>query len=311
MDGYTDQSFRMLVREIEPRAVVFTEFLSADGICYGAKPILKALELDKRESPLVVQIFGKDPVTLAKAAQYVEAQGADAVDVNMGCPAKKVVNSMHGSYLMKNIDLACEIVSEMKKVVQIPVSVKTRLGWADSSRLIPFAKQLESAGIDNITIHGRTYEQAFTGKADWSAIYELKNALSIPVIGNGDVKDWESAKKLLGNLDGVMVGRATFGNPWVMKEVADYLYDGKKWSSKDMSFLERVDIIKKHVTLAWEAKAYRGMLEIRKHLASYVKGVPGAGGFRSRLVLVESPEEAHGILDEIVEVLTSHDKIQP
>jgi len=300
MDGYTDQAFRLLIRAIEPRAVVFTEFLSADGIAYGAKPILEALKLKKQESPLVVQIFGKDPDILAKAALYVQNAGADAVDVNMGCPAKKVVNSMHGSALMKDIDLACKIVERMKQAVQIPVSVKTRLGWEDDEQLIPFVKRLVDAGLDHITIHGRTYKQAFKGEACWDAIYELKKAIPITVMGNGDIKGWKSTEEKLGNLDGVMVGRSTFGNPWVIKEIADFLYDAKKWDSLSLPFEEKVPAIHAHLDAAWETKGFRGMLEMRKHLAAYVRGVEGAAKFRAQVVQISSPDEAKVILENII-----------
>lgn len=300
MDGYTDQAFRLLVRAIEPRAVVFTEFLSADGIAHNAKPILEALKLKKTESPIVVQIFGKDPDILAKAALYVQNAGADAVDVNMGCPAKKVVNSLHGSALMQNIDLACEIVARMKATVDIPVSVKTRLGWEDEHNLIPFVKRLVDAGLDHITIHGRTYKQAFKGDAWWDPIYELKKAVPITVMGNGDIKSWQSAEEKIGNLDGVMIGRATFGNPWVIKEVADFLYDGKKWNSLEMPFEEKLPAIFTHLDAAWETKGFKGMLEMRKHLASYVRGVHGASAYRSHLVQISSPDEAKQILETIL-----------
>lgn len=306
MDGYTDQPFRLLVREIEPRAVVFTEFLSADGIVYGAAPIMKDLQLEKQESPLVVQIFGKDPEILAKAALFVQERGADAIDVNMGCPAKKVVNSLHGSALMKNIDLACRIVERMKSTVQIPVSVKTRLGWEDSENLIPFVSRLVEAGLDHITIHGRTYSQAFKGEADWSAIYELKKAIPITVMGNGDVKSWETAKEKLGNLDGVMIGRATFGNPWLIKEIVNHFYDGGTWSASSMTFEEKLPMIIRHIELCHKYKGDRGMLEIRKHLASYVRGVHSASTFRPQLVTVPSPQEAIRLVTHIAELEREH-----
>lgn len=300
MDGYTDQAFRLLIREIEPRTIVFTEFLSADGICYGAKPILKALELRKEESPIVVQMFGKDPDIFAKAALYIESKGADAIDVNMGCPAKKVVNSMHGSALMKDVDLACKIIERMKQTVKVPISVKTRLGWENDEQLIPFVQRLVNAGLDHITIHGRTYSQAFRGEAYWDPIYELKKAVSVTVLGNGDVKDAHSAAQKLGNLDGVMVGRATFGNPWIMKEIAMKLIDGQDWDSSSLTFAEKIPTILHHMQLLWDTKGTRGMLEARKHLAAYVKGVHGASLYRSQLVRVNHPDEVKEILAQIV-----------
>lgn len=302
MDGYTDQPFRLLVREIEPRAVLFTEFLSADGIVHGAKTILHSLNLLPEEAPLVVQIFGKEPEILAKAAVLIEQRGANAVDVNMGCPAKKVVNSLHGSALMKDIDRACRIVDTMKKAVNIPVSVKTRLGWENSESLIPFVKRLIDAGLDHITIHGRTYSQAFKGEAQWEDIYELKKSIPITVLGNGDVQGWESARDKINNLDGVMVGRSTFGNPWVIKEVAKYLLDGEIWDSKQLSFLEKAPVIKRHIELSERCKGGRGMLEIRKHLASYVRGVHSAASFRMKLVTVESAAAAIALIEEIEEL---------
>lgn len=300
MDGYTDQAFRLLVRHIEPRSIVFTEFLSADGICYGARPILQALELRPEESPIVVQMFGKDPDIFAKAALYVEAKGATAIDVNMGCPAKKVVNSMHGSALMREVDLACRIIEKMKQTVKVPISVKTRLGWEDDSKLISFVQRLVDAGLDHVSIHGRTYNQAFRGEAVWDAIYELKKAVPITVVGNGDVVDGASARAKLGNLDGVMVGRATFGNPWIMKEVAHALLDNKEWRSATLTFAEKIPTIRTHMELLWNTKGKRGMLEARKHLAAYVKGVHGASTYRSQLVTVEHPDEVYRILDEIM-----------
>jgi len=300
MDGYTDAAFRLMVRSLDPRIITFTEFLSADGIMYGAKPIMRALELKPEESPIVVQIFGKDPQVLAKAAKLVEERGADAVDVNMGCPAKKIVNSLHGSALMKNIDLACQIVDAMKKAVSIPVSVKTRLGWDDETKLIPFVQQLENAGLDHITIHGRTYAQAFKGEANWDPIYELKKNVGITVMGNGDVMDTASAVDKLGNLDGLMVGRATFGNPWLMKELAKHFFDGVRFDSFALPFKERIPLIKRHLELAYEAKGDHGVIEMRKHLAKYIHGIHGASQFRSRLVQVTTVDEAKGILDEVL-----------
>lgn len=225
MDGYTDSAFRQLVKQIEPRTLCFTEFISSDFLFFRPQEYRKFLTFTASEQPLVVQLFGKDPEHFREAALVAEQSGAAAVDINMGCPAKKVVASMHGSYLMKHPDLGCKIIEEIKKVVSIPVSVKTRLGWEDDTNLIPFVKKLIDAGIDAITIHGRTYKQGFHGEACWDAIYQLKKEISIPVIGNGDVKDDLSAIEKLKNLDGVMIGRSCFGNPWIFKEIASSLLD--------------------------------------------------------------------------------------
>lgn len=224
MDGYTDRAFRRFIKRIEPRTVVFTEFHSALEL--ARKPALaeKWFPYDSAEQPLVAQLYGKDPDAFAEAAHVAEAKGAAGIDINMGCPAKKVVAHQHGSALMKNIDLACQIVAEVKARVQIPVSVKTRLGWDDDELLIPFALRLQSVGLDAITIHGRTYAQKFQGDAQWGGIYALKECLQIPVFGNGDVRSPADAMQKLGILDGVMVGRAAIEQPYVMRAIAGALY---------------------------------------------------------------------------------------
>ena len=202
MDGYTDSAYRQIVKQIAPNTVCFSEFYSADGLVHSKTLAGTALKHEVNERPIIFQIFGKDPEMFKKAAIMIEAAGAAGVDVNMGCPAKKVVKSGHGSSLMINTDTAFRIIEEMSKAVNIPVSVKTRLGWDNwEDHLIEFAKGLENAGAQLLSVHGRTYKQAFDGKADWTGIYELKKHLSIPVIGNGDVLDYDDGMKKLGNLD--------------------------------------------------------------------------------------------------------------
>ena len=206
MDGYTDSPYRQIVKKIAPSTVCFSEFYSADGLVHSKQLQQSALTYNPSEKPLIIQIFGKDPEMFRKAAILIEQAGAAGVDVNMGCPAKKVVKSGHGSSLMINTDTAFRIIEEMNKAVSIPISVKTRLGWNNwEEHLIPFAQGLQNAGAKLLSVHGRTYQQAFDGKADWTGIYELKKHLSIPVIGNGDVLDYDDGMKKLGNLDGFMI----------------------------------------------------------------------------------------------------------
>lgn len=226
MDGYTDPPFRRFIKRIEPRAIVFSEFLSATEV--AKKPALadRLFQIWPDEHPVVIQLYGKDPAAFVTAAGLAQARGAAGIDLNMGCPARKVVAHQHGSALMKNIDLACAIVGAVKSAVRIPVSVKTRLGWDDSENLIPFTRQLVDAGLDAITIHGRTYRQRFDGHSDWNPIYALKQQVPIPVFGNGDITDGEAAVARLGNLDGVMVGRAITSDPFVMREICDHLNGG-------------------------------------------------------------------------------------
>jgi tRNA-dihydrouridine synthase B len=204
MDGYTDGPYRRIVKSVNQNVICFTEFFSADGIVKSKHLAKSVLPHHDEEKPLVVQIFGKDPAMFREAAKIIESYGVAGVDVNMGCPAKKVVRSGHGSSLMINRTTAFRIVEEMAKVVKIPVSVKTRLGYENDNfeNLIEFAQGLENAGAKLLTVHGRTFKQAFTGEANWAGIYELKKHLTIPILGNGDVKDYaDGMRKLLPSYD--------------------------------------------------------------------------------------------------------------
>ena len=298
MAGYTDSAFRILVKELEPRTIVFSEFVSADGIKFHAKKTLEMLQFDPIEQPLVIQIFGKKPAFFAEAAKVIESIGAAGIDINMGCPARKVVNSGHGSDLIRNQKLATEIVSETVKAVSLPITVKTRLGHEDSSALIPFCKTLVEAGAQALTIHGRTVKQGYSGTSCWDEIYRLKEEISVPVLGNGDITSGEEAVKQRKNLDGIMVGRATFGNPWVMKEIAAALYNEPKPITP--SWEERKTLAIRHSKLLIKTKGEKkGMLEIRKHLAAYIKGINGAKELRSKLVRVESIEEVINIFKTV------------
>lgn len=319
MAGVTDAAYRQLIKELAPDAVVYSEFLSTDAIHYGAKKTMGMMHFDpKKERPFIVQIFGKDPQHFLSAAKVVEEMGADGIDINMGCPAARVTSSCHGSALMKKPELAAELVMSAKEAVKIPVSVKTRLGWDSSDELIPFCKRLVEAGADALAIHGRTYRQKYSGQADWEPIYKLKEEVSIPVIGNGDIKNAQDAIDKLGNLDGVMIGRGTFGNPWIMADVCQAIKNCESrvtgHESQDtrhathdtrqlvptvnkLTFEQKIPIILHHCELAVKLKGEkRGMLEMRKHLASYVKGISGAKELRAKLVRVESVEDVIRIL---------------
>ncbi|MBT7929906.1 tRNA dihydrouridine synthase DusB [Candidatus Peregrinibacteria bacterium] len=304
MAGLTDASFRQVIKLLAPETVVYTEFLSTDAIHYGAKKTMGMINFDpEKERPFIVQIFGKDPEHFLSAAKIIEEMGADGIDINMGCPAAKVVSSCHGSALMKDVNLARQIVSATKKAVSIPVSVKTRLGWESEDELIPFCKSLIEEGADALAIHGRTYTQKFSGESNWDPIYELKKNVSVPVIGNGDINCAKDAVNKLGNLDGVMIGRGTFGNPWIMRDIADAIIHGKipdVPSVQRLSFEEKIPFIISHCELSVKTKGERkGMLEMRKHLAGYVKGIDGASVLRSQLVRVESVEEVKQILSQV------------
>ncbi len=322
MDGYCDSPYRQIVKNIAPKTVVFSEFYSADGLVHSKDLQKKALTHEVSEYPLIIQIFGKDPEKFAEAAKIIEGYGITGIDINMGCPAKKVVKSGHGSSLMINRDTAFRIVEEMSKAVPIPISVKTRLGWEDHSLLVEFCKWLENAGADLISVHGRTYKQAFTGKANFDGIYELKQHLKIPVICNGDIMNYaDGARKIIHpnnrrslyrsvlddtqklqtwetidtltmndkrNLDGFMIGRASFGNPWCFLD-----------DNYEPSFSEILDTMQVHGELLWKWKERKGMMEARKHLVQYLHGFPGVKDYRSELVHVESVEDIAKVLDSI------------
>ncbi|PIR51937.1 tRNA dihydrouridine synthase DusB [Candidatus Peregrinibacteria bacterium CG10_big_fil_rev_8_21_14_0_10_49_16] len=301
MAGVTDAAYRQFIKGIAPQTIVYTEFLSTDAIHYGAKRTMQMLHFDSdKERPFIVQVFGKDPNHFLSAAKVIEELGADGIDINMGCPAAKVVSSCHGSALIQKPEIAQELVYAAKKAVSIPVSVKTRLGWNTDETLIPFCQKLVEAGADALAIHGRTYQQQFSGNADWGPMYELKKEVNVPVIGNGDIKTAQDAVEKIGNLDGVMVGRGTFGNPWVMREIYEALKKGLEPGLElglSSAFEEKVPCILQHCELAVRNKGEeRGMREMRKHLSSYVKGFPGAAELRAKLVRVERLEEVRQLL---------------
>lgn len=258
---------------------------------------MKMLAFDPTlERPFIVQVFGHDPHHFLEAAKIIEQLGADGIDINMGCPAAKVVSSCHGAALIQKPELAAELVAATVKAVSIPVSVKTRLGWDRTDTLITFCKLLEAAGVQAFSIHGRRFCDKFTGKADWTQIYELKKNVTVPVIGNGDIASAADAVQKIGNLDGVMVGRGTFGNPWIMRDICEAL-SGRGVACNAPTFAEKIPFILEHCELAVKIKGeQRGMLEMRRHLSSYVKGFEGASDMRQKLVRVEKLADAKAIL---------------
>jgi tRNA-dihydrouridine synthase B len=311
MAGVTDASYRQLIKRIAPETIVYTEFLSTDAIHYGGKKTMQMMSFDPAiERPFIVQVFGHSPEHFLTAAKVIEQMGADGIDINMGCPAAQVVSSCHGAALIRKPELAAELVYAACKEVSIPVSVKTRLGWDTHETLIPFCQKMEEAGAKAFAIHGRTYHDKFTGKARWEPIYELKKHLKVPVIGNGDIASAKDAVEKVGNLDGVMIGRGTFGNPWLMRDAVvaltkffaerDSLPEGQEFqteSSAPKTFAERIPFILEHCELAVSTKGEKkGMLEMRRHFSSYVKGFDGAAELRAKLVVVETLEGARELL---------------
>jgi tRNA-dihydrouridine synthase B len=300
MDGYTDSAYRQITKIIEPRAVVFCEFVSADGLSRAPKKMAQLVQYNpKIERPYIVQMFGKNPEAFAIAAKFLEDFGVDGIDINYGCPAKKVVGSGHGSDLIRNPCLAADIVAATKKAVSIPVSVKTRLGWEDDSTLIPFIGDIIKAGAEMITIHGRTVKQQYMGEASWQPIYDLKNAYPhIPILGNGDIRSGQDAVDKIKHLDGVMIGRGSFGNPWICKEAYAALH-GEDFTEPTAE--EKGEIIRKHAELLIDTKGQRrAMLEFRKHLLSFTKGFHGAKEMRGQMTSIEQIEDVEKVVETIV-----------
>ena len=305
MDGITDPPFRRFIKRVSPRTIVFSEFLSSTNV--ARKPALakKLFTIYEDERPVVIQLYGKDPDHFRLAAVLAEQEGAAGIDVNMGCPAKKVVAHRHGSALMKEIDLACRIVEEIKKAVRVPVTVKTRLGWEDHRNLIPFARLLQDAGLDAITIHGRTYSQKFEGEADWEPIYALKEALQIPVFGNGDICRVETARAKLKNLDGVMVGRGAVADPWLLRAIGDAFDHRDPVHSYDFS--QKLPYWKEFAAMSIghydsELHACRAF---RKFLVRLLRDLGLGAEYRTPSVRVESLAQIHRMLDLYAQASTA------
>lgn len=304
MAGYTDSPYRQMVKSICPSVICFTEFTSVDGILHGNEATMRQIYFDpEKERPIVAQIFGRKPENFSKAARVLTGLGVDAIDINMGCPAKKIVSSDHGSALLKNPALAEEIVHATVEATKLPVSVKMRIGTScyDPDFFFSFAQSMERAGAKLITIHGRTSKQMYSGESDWQPIYDLKKILKIPVIGNGDVKNGADALRKIGNLDGLMVGRGSFGNPWVFLEILA-AFNGSSFSTP--LFEEKLRLIERHLELSCVFKGEKwGTLEMRKQFAWYIRGFPNASLLRQKLVSVNSREEALFILQNFQQSL--------
>ena len=290
--GVTDKAFRLITKPFGP-ALMYTEMVSGKGLLYKNKRTEVLLEVLNFEKPTAAQIFGHEPEVMSEIAERSLEFGADMIDINMGCPAPKIVNNGDGSALMKNPELAGKIISAVRKSVNCPMSVKFRMGWDDDSiNAVEFAKTAENNGADAITIHGRTRAQFYSGKANLEIIKKVKEAVKIPVIGNGDVHDGKSAKYMLDytGCDGIMIGRAAQGNPWLFSSVLHYLKTGDELAPPTLE--ERSDIAEKHLRLLVKFKGeYRGVLEGRKHMAWYFKGLCGGAKLRNLINQCDTLEQ--------------------
>jgi nifR3 family TIM-barrel protein len=301
MAGVTDLVFRNIVRRVDRGCLLATEMVSSKGLMY--KPECRIMDLASDEHPIGIQIFGHEPEIMAMAAKMAEQRGADFVDINMGCPVPKITNGKDGCALMREPDLAREIVSAIKGSVSIPVTVKFRLGWDESTKnCVQFGEMLEGAGASAVTVHGRTRAQRYAGNADWSMIATVKKALSIPVFGNGDVFEPEDALRLLEatNCDGVAVARGTLGNPWLIPRITKYLDEGKLDDPPDTA--DRLILAMHHCIGLIAYKGVRvGTSEGRRHLINYTKGIHKSAPYRNRLTQVTTAREIVDILTELVE----------
>ena len=298
MAGITDLPFRLICEKFEP-GLVCSEMVSSKAIFYDDEKTKKLMNLEGEKRPVAIQIFGSDIEAMGYSAKYV-SEIADIVDINMGCPAPKVVKNGDGSKLLLNLDLVKNIVEEVRKNTDKPLTVKIRKGWDEKNIVaVEAAKIIENAGADAIIVHGRTREEFYSGNADWNIIKEIKEAVKIPVIGNGDINSPESAKKMfeMTGVDGIMIGRACLGNPWIFSEVEYYLKNGKKLP--EVSVSEKYNVILEHFELLLKEKGeYTATREIRKHISWYVKGMKNATTIRNEINSVESEADFKKILKE-------------
>lgn len=311
MEDVTDASFRIVCKKFGAD-MVYTEFIPSDGLIRDAAKAIAKMKTSDDEAPIAIQIYGNDPDAMVEAAkmadnadQIVGGHGCDIIDINFGCPVNKIAGRGAGSGMMREPDKMVMITERIVKAVSKPVTVKTRLGWDESSKIIvPLAERLQDAGIAALTIHGRTRCQMYKGEADWTLIGQVKEnpRMHIPIIGNGDINSPQKAGEAFGKygVDGIMVGRASFGHPWIFREIKHYLTTGEILPS--MSVNDRVALAKWHLSLSTGLKGpVTGVLEMRRHLSCYFKGLPDFKETRVKLVTAPTADEVMALLDYVSE----------
>ena len=307
MEDVTDPTFRQLCKRFGADRV-YTEFVNADALIRDVASTTRKLQISDEERPVAIQIYGKDPVSMAQAAKIVETAKPDYIDLNFGCPVKKVAGKGAGAGLLRNPPLLLEIASAVVKAVSLPVTAKTRLGWNDEEKIIvSLAEALQDVGISELAIHGRTRAQMYSGEADWTLIGEVKNnpRMHIPIIGNGDITTPERARECFDRygVDAVMIGRGSFGCPWIFEDIRHYLDTGELLPKRDMRWC--MDILKQHVerSIEWIGDERKGIVHSRRHFAAspVMKGLFDFKQTRIALLRADTKAEVFAIMDEIVE----------
>lgn len=304
MEDVSDPPFRALCKE-QGADVVYTEFISSEGLIRDAAKSVMKLDIYEKERPVGIQIFGANLDSMLKTIEIVEKSKPDIIDINFGCPVKKVVSKGAGAGILKDIDLMVSLTEAMVKHTNLPITVKTRLGWDhDSIQIVEVAERLQDVGCKAIAIHGRTRAQMYKGDADWAPIAEVKNnqRMHIPVFGNGDITTPEKAMEMrdIYGLDGAMIGRASIGSPWFFKEVKHFFKTGEHLTSPTIP--ERVEIARRHLKMAidWKGDAL-GVLETRRHYTNYFKGIPHFKEYRLRMVTEFDPTDVFAVFDEVLD----------
>lgn len=312
MEDVTDRSFRLICKE-QGASATYSEFVSADALIRSIAATTRKLSIDPGERPTAIQIYGRDVASMVEAARLVEEAGPDFIDINFGCPVKKVAHKGAGAGMLRNIPLMLEITREVVKAVRLPVTVKTRLGWDCNNIIIAdLAEQLQDCGIAALTVHGRTRSQMYTGEADWETIARVKEnpRLTIPLIGNGDITSGEKAREAFDRygVDGIMVGRASIGAPWIFNDINRALGRG----GAEPSTLEKFRLLRRQILESVERiDEYRGILHIRRHLAAspLFKGIPNFRPTRIEMLQADTLDRLMGIIDRVENMLNENENI--
>jgi len=305
MEDVTDSTFRYICKSIGGVDVMFTEFVSADGILHNGKKSLNKLNIFNYERPIGIQIYGHTAESMVEAALLVEHAKPDFIDINFGCPVKKIANRGAGSGILRDIPLMLEITRKVVEAVKLPVTVKTRLGWDENSKNIEeIAEKLQDVGILALTIHARTRAQMFTGKADWTLIGKVKNnpRIKIPIIGNGDIDSPEKAKEMFDNygVDAIMLGRATIGKPWIFNHTRHYFNTGELLPEPTLA--QKIEMAKHHLSQSVIDKGeFGGIMTMRRHFVQYLKSLPHSKEMRLKLLTSKSVQEIIEILDLLIQ----------